>query len=143
MGSLNPVTYTLDCFYDCCYHLLIIIIILTLTSTLIYNTNSCAGHLLVLSDCVRIVDYKNCFPCSLIRRLHICALQVNVDGCVECLVSKQLLFHSLPQILILHMKRFHLGQQITKNNRHINFPIDLDLAPFCTKRCQVSAIILA
>lgn len=66
------------------------------------------------------------------------ALQVNGDDYVECLVSKQLLFHSLPQILILHIKRFHLGQQVTKNNRHIDFPLDLDLAPFCTKKCQVS-----
>ena len=70
--------------------------------------------------------------------IHMFALQANYDDCVECLVSKQLLFHSLPQILILHIKRFHLGEQVTKNNRHIDFPLDLDLAPFCTKNCQVS-----
>ena len=60
------------------------------------------------------------------------------DDCVQCLVSKQLLFHSLPRILIIHIKRFHLGQQVTKNNRHIDFPLDLDLAPFCTNKCEVS-----
>ena len=50
----------------------------------------------------------------------------------ECLVSKQLLIHELPRILILHMKRFHLGLRVTKNNNHVTFPDTLNVAPFCS-----------
>ena len=61
-------------------------------------------------------------------------LQGNDEEYAECLVSKQLLIHELPPILILHMKRFHLGQQVTKNNNHIEFPDTLDVAPFCSDK---------
>ena len=43
---------------DCCNHLLIIVITLTLTLTFDCNINSCAGHLFVLSDCMKIVDIR-------------------------------------------------------------------------------------
>ncbi|XP_065908487.1 ubiquitin carboxyl-terminal hydrolase 45-like isoform X3 [Dysidea avara] len=55
----------------------------------------------------------------------------------ECLVSKQLLIHELPQALILHMKRFLLGIPVRKNNLHIDFPGNLDMAPYCTTNCEV------
>ena len=57
----------------------------------------------------------------------------------ECLVSKQLLIHKLPSILILHMKRFHLGVRVTKNNNHINFPDKLDVTPYCSSNIKVSS----
>ena len=50
----------------------------------------------------------------------------------ECLVSKQLLIHELPPILVLHMKRFHLGLRVTKNNNHTDFPDTLNVSSFCT-----------
>ena len=58
---------------------------------------------------------------------------------IECLVSKQLLIHKLPPILILHMKRFHLGVRVTKNNNHITFPDMLNVAQYCSSNISVSS----
>merc|ERR1719458_1954482 len=47
--------------------------------------------------------------------------------------SKQLLIFCPPPVLTIHLKRF---QQTTFNlrkvNRHVEFPLELDLAPFCS-----------
>ncbi|XP_073933979.1 ubiquitin carboxyl-terminal hydrolase 45 isoform X3 [Castor canadensis] len=50
---------------------------------------------------------------------------------------KQLLISSVPAILILHLKRFHqAGLSLRKVNRHVDFPLTLDLAPFCSATCK-------
>ncbi|XP_036915617.1 ubiquitin carboxyl-terminal hydrolase 45 isoform X2 [Sturnira hondurensis] len=50
---------------------------------------------------------------------------------------KQLLISAVPVILILHLKRFHqAGLGLRKVNRHVDFPLVLDLAPFCSATCK-------
>ncbi|KAM8778794.1 ubiquitin carboxyl-terminal hydrolase 45 isoform 2-T2 [Rhynchonycteris naso] len=50
---------------------------------------------------------------------------------------KQLLISAVPVILILHLKRFHqTGLSLRKVNRHVDFPLMLDLAPFCSATCK-------
>ncbi|KAJ7341779.1 hypothetical protein JRQ81_007014 [Phrynocephalus forsythii] len=50
---------------------------------------------------------------------------------------KQLLISSVPAVLILHLKRFHqAGMGLRKVNRHVDFPLLLDLAPFCSASCK-------
>ncbi|KAK7886479.1 hypothetical protein WMY93_026100 [Mugilogobius chulae] len=46
---------------------------------------------------------------------------------------KQMLISSLPPVITLHLKRFHqAGMNLRKVNRHVDFPLILDLAPFCS-----------
>ncbi|XP_053143673.1 ubiquitin carboxyl-terminal hydrolase 45 isoform X2 [Hemicordylus capensis] len=50
---------------------------------------------------------------------------------------KQLLISSVPPVLVLHLKRFHqAGVSLRKVNRHVDFPLVLDLAPFCSASCK-------
>ncbi|KAF7254533.1 Ubiquitin carboxyl-terminal hydrolase 45 [Varanus komodoensis] len=50
---------------------------------------------------------------------------------------KQLLISSVPAVLILHLKRFHqAGVSLRKVNRHVDFPLVLDLTPFCSVSCK-------
>ncbi|XP_029800158.1 ubiquitin carboxyl-terminal hydrolase 45 isoform X4 [Suricata suricatta] len=50
---------------------------------------------------------------------------------------KQFLISAVPAILILHLKRFHqAGLSLRKVNRHVDFPLILDLAPFCSATCK-------
>lgn len=50
---------------------------------------------------------------------------------------KQLLISSVPAVLVLHLKRFHqAGVSLRKVNRHVDFPLVLDLAPFCSASCK-------
>ncbi|XP_011606953.2 ubiquitin carboxyl-terminal hydrolase 16 isoform X1 [Takifugu rubripes] len=50
---------------------------------------------------------------------------------------KQMLISSLPPVLTLHLKRFQQnGYSICKVNRHVQFPLILDLAPFCGVKCK-------
>ncbi|KAF0880329.1 UBP45 hydrolase, partial [Crocuta crocuta] len=50
---------------------------------------------------------------------------------------KQFLISAVPPILILHLKRFHqAGLSLRKVNRHVDFPLILDLAPFCSATCK-------
>ncbi|XP_077018593.1 ubiquitin carboxyl-terminal hydrolase 45 isoform X2 [Tamandua tetradactyla] len=50
---------------------------------------------------------------------------------------KQLLISAVPAVLILHLKRFHqAGLSLRKVNRHVDFPLLLDLAPFCSATCK-------
>ncbi|XP_053237503.1 ubiquitin carboxyl-terminal hydrolase 45 [Podarcis raffonei] len=50
---------------------------------------------------------------------------------------KQLLISSVPAVLVLHLKRFHqAGMSLRKVNRHVDFPLVLDLAPFCSASCK-------
>ncbi|XP_069091644.1 ubiquitin carboxyl-terminal hydrolase 45 isoform X2 [Pleurodeles waltl] len=51
---------------------------------------------------------------------------------------KQMLISAVPNILILHLKRFHqAGLGLRKVNRHVDFPLVLDLAPFCSASCKI------
>ena len=53
-----------------------------------------------------------------------------------CRVSKQLMIHQLPPVLILHIKRFEIGHyRVTKDSRYVSFPEVLNLAPYCTVDC--------
>jgi ubiquitin carboxyl-terminal hydrolase 16/45 len=46
--------------------------------------------------------------------------------------SKQLLLYSPPAVLTVHLKRFEQTfRGLRKVNRHVSFPLVLDLAPFC------------
>ncbi|XP_051576654.1 ubiquitin carboxyl-terminal hydrolase 45-like isoform X2 [Myxocyprinus asiaticus] len=50
---------------------------------------------------------------------------------------KQMLISSLPPVVTLHLKRFHqAGMNLRKVNRHVDFPLILDLAPFCSATCK-------
>lgn len=50
---------------------------------------------------------------------------------------KQMLISSPPPVLTLHLKRFQQnGYSICKVNRHVQFPMILDLAPFCAIKCK-------
>ncbi|XP_031431884.1 ubiquitin carboxyl-terminal hydrolase 45 isoform X2 [Clupea harengus] len=50
---------------------------------------------------------------------------------------KQMLISSLPPVVTLHLKRFHqAGMNLRKVNRHVDFPLILDLAPFCSALCK-------
>ncbi|XP_029389246.1 ubiquitin carboxyl-terminal hydrolase 45 isoform X5 [Mus pahari] len=58
-------------------------------------------------------------------------------GGVYTNARKQLLISAVPAILILHLKRFHqAGLSLRKVNRHVDFPLTLDLAPFCAATCK-------
>ncbi|XP_061682858.1 ubiquitin carboxyl-terminal hydrolase 16 [Syngnathoides biaculeatus] len=51
--------------------------------------------------------------------------------------SKQMLISSPPPVLTLHLKRFQQnGYSICKVNRHVPFPLMLDLAPFCALKSK-------
>ncbi|KAM3874735.1 ubiquitin carboxyl-terminal hydrolase 16-like [Diretmus argenteus] len=50
---------------------------------------------------------------------------------------KQMLISSPPPVLTLHLKRFQQTRTgICKVNRHVHFPVVLDLAPFCAVECK-------
>ncbi|TNN75107.1 Ubiquitin carboxyl-terminal hydrolase 16 [Liparis tanakae] len=50
---------------------------------------------------------------------------------------KQMLISSPPPVLTLHLKRFQQnGYSICKVNRHVHFPLILDLASFCAVQCK-------
>ncbi|KAM4736498.1 ubiquitin carboxyl-terminal hydrolase 45 isoform 2-T2 [Anableps anableps] len=50
---------------------------------------------------------------------------------------KQMLISLLPPVITLHLKRFHqAGVNLRKVNRHVDFPLILDLAPFCSASCK-------
>jgi ubiquitin carboxyl-terminal hydrolase 16/45 len=47
--------------------------------------------------------------------------------------SKQLLIFCPPAVLTIHLKRFqHTMSNLRKVNKHVQFPLTLDLAPFCS-----------
>uniref|UniRef100_A0A8C6LYE0 ubiquitinyl hydrolase 1 n=1 Tax=Nothobranchius furzeri TaxID=105023 RepID=A0A8C6LYE0_NOTFU len=51
---------------------------------------------------------------------------------------KQMLISSPPAVLTLHLKRFQQsGYSICKVNRHVNFPMVLDLASYCAAKCKI------
>ena len=73
--------------------------------------------------------------------LEIIALPYYVSGkkeVVYCNASKQVLIFSPPVVLTLHLKRFsQVGFSLRKVSRHVDFPMVLDIAPYCSSLCQV------
>ena len=53
--------------------------------------------------------------------------------------DKWFLVQRLPPVLTLHLKRFEQQgmMRVTKNNRHMTFPLLLDMAPYCTHDSEV------
>ena len=55
--------------------------------------------------------------------------------------KKQLIIYSPPAILTLHLKRFQQnGYSFIKVNRHVDFSMMLDLAPYCSTLSQVGRV---
>ena len=50
-------------------------------------------------------------------------------------VSKQLSITLLPEILVLQIKRFSLGDKVSKYTEAVSFPLVLDMAPYCSNDC--------
>ena len=77
--------------------------------------------------------------------MYCCASCLEENGNNEpvlCQVSKQIMIHQLPPVLILHMKRFEIGYyEVTKDCQHISFPEILDMAPYCTTKCLEVTIL--
>lgn len=83
---------------------------------------------------------NNKFGCENCTKLRQEKLDLKGDGkkpeVVYSNASKQLLIFSPPAVLTLHLKRFQqVGYTLRKVNRHVDFPILLDLAPFCSSIC--------
>lgn len=52
--------------------------------------------------------------------------------------TKQLLINYPPPVLILHLKRFQaMYTSLRKVTKPVDFPSILDIAPFCSAKCQV------
>lgn len=53
--------------------------------------------------------------------------------------DKWFLVQRLPAVLTLHLKRFEQQgiMRVTKNNRHVTFPLLLDMALYCTRDSEV------
>ena len=49
---------------------------------------------------------------------------------------KQYLICELPAVLTIHLKRFQQhGYRLEKSNKHVNFPLELDMSPYTSKMC--------
>ncbi|EDV25225.1 uncharacterized protein TRIADDRAFT_25064 [Trichoplax adhaerens] len=52
--------------------------------------------------------------------------------------TAQMLICELPKVVVLNLKRFeHVGASFRKLAKHITFPLQLDMLPFCTDDCKV------
>lgn len=61
---------------------------------------------------------------------------------VYTVATKQLLISFAPPVLTLHLKRFQQARfTLRKLTTHVDFPLELNLAPFCIKNGMVSAAI--
>ncbi|XP_061388617.1 ubiquitin carboxyl-terminal hydrolase 16/45 [Musca vetustissima] len=71
-----------------------------------------------------------------------CTKRINGDDpkakTVNTNATKQFLISSPPAVLILHLKRFQLGQRFVfrKLTGHVSFPMILDIAPFCGSKVK-------
>ena len=53
--------------------------------------------------------------------------------------SKQMLISLAPPVLTLHLKRFQQARfTLRKLTKHVDFPLELNLAPFCSRSGKVS-----
>ena len=78
----------------------------------------------------KMFHWYGIFLCKFVEIVHI-----DADENLERRVSKQILIHQLPPVLILHLKRFSIGHTVTKDNQHVSFSPVLNMAPFCTTDC--------
>ncbi|XP_071955340.1 ubiquitin carboxyl-terminal hydrolase 16-like [Antedon mediterranea] len=68
---------------------------------------------------------------------EICTEEAGTGKTVYQDASKQMLIHRPPSILTLHIKRFmQNGFNLRKVTRQVDFPLLLDLAPFCSTNCR-------
>lgn len=71
-----------------------------------------------------------------------CTKRINGEGgkTINTNATKQFLISSLPAVLILHLKRFQIGPRnsFRKLATQVNFPITLDMGPFCAASPQIS-----
>lgn len=62
---------------------------------------------------------------------------------VYTVASKQLLISLAPPVLTLHLKRFQQARfTLQKLTKHVDFPLELNLAPFCSRSGRVSKLCL-
>lgn len=53
--------------------------------------------------------------------------------------SKQMLISLAPPVLTLHLKRFQQARfTLRKLTKHVDFPVELNLGPFCSRSGKVS-----
>lgn len=58
---------------------------------------------------------------------------------VYTVASKQMLISLAPPVLTLHLKRFQQARfTLRKLTKHVDFPLELNLAPFCSRSGKVS-----
>ena len=58
---------------------------------------------------------------------------------VYTVATKQLLISLAPPVLTLHLKRFQQARfTLRKLTKHVDFPLELNLAPFCSRSGRVS-----
>uniref|UniRef100_A0A8D3A8L6 Ubiquitin carboxyl-terminal hydrolase n=1 Tax=Scophthalmus maximus TaxID=52904 RepID=A0A8D3A8L6_SCOMX len=81
-----------------------------------------------------IEERVSCRNCSSENQWKLCYKKVEK---MYTSARKQMLISSLPPVITLHLKRFHqAGMNLRKVNRHVDFPLILDLAPFCSASCK-------
>uniref|UniRef100_T1JHZ2 Ubiquitin carboxyl-terminal hydrolase n=1 Tax=Strigamia maritima TaxID=126957 RepID=T1JHZ2_STRMM len=80
-----------------------------------------------------------CENCTKIRNEKLAAKSEEKERKRAYNASKQLLILSPPAVMTLHLKRFQqVGHALRKVNRHVDFPLVLNLAPFCSSICMVN-----
>ncbi|XP_054707621.1 ubiquitin carboxyl-terminal hydrolase 16-like isoform X2 [Uloborus diversus] len=97
------------------------------------SINSCLNHFTK----PELLTGSNKFRCENCTKIK-CDKTGNAKEVVYANASKQLLIFSPPAILTLHLKRFQqVGMNLRKNNKFVEFPLLLNLAPFCSSACLV------
>uniref|UniRef100_A0A4W3JZ80 Ubiquitin carboxyl-terminal hydrolase n=1 Tax=Callorhinchus milii TaxID=7868 RepID=A0A4W3JZ80_CALMI len=77
------------------------------------------------------------FPCACLCLFNLIFFVEKKPEPVYTNARKQMLITAVPPVLNLHLKRFHqAGLSLRKVNRHVDFPLVLDLAPFCSSNCK-------
>lgn len=103
------------------------------TTPLECSIDSCLGQF----TSAELLTGNNKFRCDACTRHKYGKQQDGKKDMVYTNASKQILIFSPPAVLTLHLKRFQqVGYSLRKVNRHVNFPMILDLAPYCSALCQ-------
>ncbi|CAN8018540.1 unnamed protein product [Ixodes persulcatus] len=63
---------------------------------------------------------------------------LHCEGCgvARAAASLQLQVLQPPRVLTLHLKRFQQGSSLRKVQRHVAFPVELDLEPYCSGQAE-------
>ncbi|XP_065293543.1 ubiquitin carboxyl-terminal hydrolase 16-like [Dermacentor albipictus] len=66
---------------------------------------------------------------------------LHCEGCksARAAASLQLQVFKTPRVLTLHLKRFQQGATLRKVQKHVPFPVELDVTPFCCRDAEVKA----